>query len=503
MDNPACTFALVLAAGSAALGCGAGEPFRTAPSSGGAGGASAAAGAGVGQAGRAGAAAGVTAGAGGAAGAAQAAGSQAPAGAAGVAGVAGEAGGAAVAGAAPGAAAGSVGQGGHAASGAGPIGGAGGSSNTEAAGGSEPLAGAAGVGGVAGAAGMASAGVAGADFGPPDMSQIAAPYAQAVCAAVTDCSPELASILLGANDCVDYVTKQLRNAWVPALQVAVNGGTVLYSADELDGCLDAVSGLGCRFDAHDDLAECEAAFQGTREREQSCSIDAECQGDLYCKADGACSGTCSDRGLINDSCQRDSDCRAGLYCGLGGCTERIALNGACYADGGPCEPGSLCQGADASTNTLGHCEPIENVFSRSRYSTCDVGQGQLCAWEQEPTVELTCAFTDENTLPACRERASSGEACRLAVPDACPRQEYCQGVSLEESIFIGQCMPLPGEGKPCVSDLGFGKQCAPNHVCVDGTCVELRENDADCDSEAECFSGACSAGVCVPLTVCK
>jgi hypothetical protein len=496
MDSKVRTFAVVWAVGYAALGCGAGERFRTVPA--GAGGASAAAGV-PGWAGAS--AAGAAAIAGGMAGARAQAGEQGAAdhAAAGAPALAEGGLSAAAAGGAAravsGGAGGSVGLGGESASGTGPMGGVGGSASRAGAGGSESFAGSAGST-VAGSAGTAVAGSAGADSGQTFPDELPALYAEAACAAVRDCSQELASILFGANDCVSYVAEQVKNAWLPVLQAAVDDGTVIYSADKLDGCLEAVSRLGCRFDAHDYLGECEAAFEGTRALGEPCEIDAECMENRYCRADGHCPGTCSAREPVGESCRRDTDCSSEYYCGQNGkCAARIEVGTGCHPDVERCVPGALCVGADPSTNTLGHCEPVGSVFTQLEDSTCDIGQGELCAGE------LSCTFisTDENALPTCRKRAA-GTACRLAVPDACPRQQYCKGIS---SDLIGSCSALPDDGDPCVGDPVFGKRCAQDNVCLEDTCVQLRTNGQDCGADAECFSGACSAdGFCVPLSAC-
>jgi hypothetical protein len=488
MDSKARTFAVVSAVGFAALGCGAGERFRTAPASAGAGGAPATAG----EAGRAAAAAGGAAGvSGGTAGAAGVT-DHAEGGAAAVAGggvsAAAPDGAAGAAGAFPSVTAGSLGRGGESASGSGPIGGVGGSSSPGAAGGDEP-AGSAGLGGAAGSAGAGS--------GQTLLDDLPELYAEAVCASVTDCSPELGSLLFGANDCGGYVAEQVRNAWLPGLEEAIDGGTVLYSADELDGCLDAISRLGCRFDAHDYIPECEAAFEGTSALGEPCSLDAECQGDLYCKAAGVCPGTCSERAGSGDPCRRDTDCdaRRDLYCTQNGkCVGRVEADTGCSPDVDRCVPGALCVGADASTHTLGQCKSVGSVFAQAEGSTCDPAQGELCSGD------LTCTFlsADENVLPTCRKRAT-GTACRLAVPDPCPRQQYCSDIGSDD--VVGSCDALPDDGEPCVGDPVFGKQCAQDNVCLRGTCVPLRTNGQDCDEDVECFSGAC-AGVCVPLTAC-
>jgi hypothetical protein len=39
-------------------------------------------------------------------------------------------------------------------------------------------------------------------------------------------------------------------------------------------------------------------------------------------------------------------------------------------------------------------------------------------------------------------------------------------------------------------------------VCVEGTCVRLKENGVDCSTHAECYSERCSEGVCSADTDC-
>jgi hypothetical protein len=108
---------------------------------------------------------------------------------------------------------------------------------------------------------------------------------------------------------------------------------------------------------------------------------------------------------------------------------------------------------------------------------------------------------------SCAARVGSGEACRLAFPDQCPEDEYCNltpaGVML--GVVDSTCVPRPAAGEPCGglnSDV-----CAANARCNPGAdsndCKALTEIGGGCNVDAVCYSDHCVDGTCASANSCE
>jgi hypothetical protein len=137
------------------------------------------------------------------------------------------------------------------------------------------------------------------------------------------------------------------------------------------------------------------------------------------------------------------------------------------------------------------CVALPDLYSESEGDPCDVVDGPLC---QAP---LVCESAS-GTSGTCAAAVGSGETCRRAVPNQCPVSQYCDATS---AGVDGSCVDLPGDGEACLSR-GGRKLCADEHVCVSDVCRPAGGNGDDCEANAQCYSGACDAGLCAATLMC-
>lgn len=165
----------------------------------------------------------------------------------------------------------------------------------------------------------------------------------------------------------------------------VTGTSRKYSSDNVQACIDQVNKIYAQrviapADFKATQAICNKVFQGTADKNQACTVDADCLGSFICdkkfcatKVDKAlsdpcgnpgdicddnsycASGTpnvCTARGKLNDPCSADKPCTKDLYC-LGVCTAKKAS-------------GSTCNASSDCSDAAPFCDPNNNM-------KCDAG----------------------------------------------------------------------------------------------------------------------------------
>ncbi len=351
-------------------------------------------------------------------------------------------------------------------------------------------------------------GAAGGSSSGPDLSQLPELYAEGMCAALANCSSAAAGWLLGSNDCPTLLAGQIENASLPGIQAAVAAGTAIYDPTAMTGCRDAIAAAGCSFTNNLSLPACEAALGGTVLEGGACALDEECKGDLYCKYDGSCPGTCSAREAADALCRKTSDCQSGFTCFIstgstGRCTTKPTLGDACGYDlPNDCAPESgdaiVCWGANSTTR--GKCTAVNAIASHPIGDACSVlsSPSQLCK------SGASCQFASVLLTGTCVAPSSVTDSCPFAFPDPCAKDQYCTATDPKTP---GQCNDLPTEGQPCLTGtipIYSNKVCADQHTCIAGNCVKYRANGAACTSNAVCYSGRCDSQSqqCVPNQNC-
>ena len=330
----------------------------------------------------------------------------------------------------------------------------------------------------------------------PEFSEVPGLLATAYCDGLAKCMPpEIVAGFLGTPNCEAFVEKQLDNAWFQAVDAALTEGTVEYHPGRLDECRVAIRDGGCTSNRY--IPACEATLSGTVASDGDCAQDTECIGDSFCQVDGLCPGVCTPKLEDGDACSRTAECGEGSVCLDAVCTAQLGEGDECEQCGVGCGGGLVCLGASEADGTTGTCRSLNDILTAPEGEPCDI-EGELC----EPGSYCAVSLDGDTVVWTCEPRAPSGGTCNVAFPDMCPPGEYCSGVNPSVGVVRGICSQLPTEGNDCVpGDCGTGR-CAAEHVCVDGTCRKLKENEASCQESTECFSGNCEAGTCVPDTPC-
>jgi hypothetical protein len=149
-------------------------------------------------------------------------------------------------------------------------------------------------------------------------------------------------------------------------------------------------------------------------------------------------------------------------------------------------------GKDDANQTSGTCRSPEQVFAADENGACDPVAGQLCK------VGLACVADSYTTAVVwkCVQAGSyaAGGACKPGFPDACAASNYCLPGGSGLAALSGTCTSIPSAGAPCST--GFGSECQPNAVCVNGTCQDFAANGVSCTGDAMCYSENCASGVC-------
>ncbi|MCC6217763.1 MAG: hypothetical protein IT376_23090 [Polyangiaceae bacterium] len=362
-----------------------------------------------------------------------------------------------------------------------------------------------------GGGGGGSGGTAGGDGGASiPFSEVQAMYVAASCESARNCFGDAFDLFLAGRDCAEMVTKQVEAGEFPLIEAAIDDGRVTYDGTKVQACLDAVEARGCDGFLQREPAECQAAIDGTVELGGDCTLDAECKGQAFCKATGACPGKCSALQPAGAACGGDDDCMPGLECPSDTrlCGAPAAAGEDCEGNVAPdCGPGLICLGADDEQSTPGKCSTQAAAFVGDVGDPCAFGVDTVCK------TQLSCAISfDAGSIGGtCVAKYASGAACKPAFPEACPQGEFCElpTPGAGPPVLDGVCKPLPKAGESCGSLLGPGA-CEPDHVCVyaqpedpSGICRAIANNGAPCSVDEQCWSERCVNGACAGDFACQ
>lgn len=273
-------------------------------------------------------------------------------------------------------------------------------------------------------------------------------YAYAFCSKLGACSSTVMQQRFGTTATCESLEKA----------VCVNGLTAPNTGATVAGkqaCMQALPEWDCSdfIDTQNPPPPCHVAM-GPLGTGEACSVAPQCQSGYCAIPTGAACGTCA-AASPGVSCA-DSQCPSGLMC-LGTpptCLVPAGSGDSC-ATTSYCIDGLTCVGANATTSTLGTCQPSVTTSGEACVASgagCDYFSGLACN-----AVTRTC-----ETLKLYQPGQACGEV--MDQPSACVEGVCTRGV----------CVGYVPLGGACV--IG-GPPCSPDTVCVvstsggtDGTC---------------------------------
>ncbi len=333
---------------------------------------------------------------------------------------------------------------------------------------------------------------------PIPITELPSKYSAAICAAYSACVGPFVPVVSNGTDCTTTWRRVLEDE-LPNYQAAVTSGKVKYDGTKLQACVDKVAGLGCSAINQRDIDLCVATLSGTVSAGMPCTMDVECAQGTFCNGP-ACPGICTARQAAGATCKNDTDCASGLGCHRDKCETPGSAGDVCGGQNDAnCREGLMCVGADAQAGKAGQCRALADVFAGNLGDSCDPRADKLCKSGSVCTVQSYNLLSD--TLVAkCAAPVTSGAACKIAGPDACPPEEFCKVTgSIVANMVDGSCTRKPTDGEPCAADFSSKKViCAPYTVCNKSTtCVNLERTGGACESASICYSGTCTGGKCV------
>ena len=328
------------------------------------------------------------------------------------------------------------------------------------------------------------------------LEELPAKYGAAVCEVFTSCAGDLFSLFRPGEDC-SRTTQVTVEEGLAQLLSAIDAGRVKYHADKVQACLDEVAGNGCAQLTQREPPSCEAALEGTVPQGGDCTLDAECEGEQYCKVGDACPGKCAPYAAAGEPCKSNDHCQSGLACDDNGhCVAPARLGELCQQGEPDCAPGLLCLGEDSTAGTPGKCYSPDQALKGELGDACAFTDGTLCA------VDYSCEITSASPVGGtCVARVAANAACRAAIPDECPADQYCK--LGQNPLEPGVCTPKPVAGEKCARGLGSAGICAPYVRCDDGLCRDIAHAGEDCHDDDTCYSGHCVNGACVTGNSCE
>ncbi len=326
------------------------------------------------------------------------------------------------------------------------------------------------------------------------VDELAASYATALCKAYTSCAGDLYAIFRPGEDCVTNTTKTLTEE-LATLPNAIDRGSIKYDDKKLQACLDEVASGDCSTLSNRSPPSCKAAFAGTIAEGGECSLDGECKGAQYCKLGDTCPGKCAPYEQAGGACTGNGDCVSGLKCGANAhCVAPSQAGEACKQGEPDCIDGFACLGDDSTAKTPGKCVTLSQAFSGKLGGACSLASN-LCA------VGLSCEIKSFAPIGGdCVAKLGSGAVCHVAVPDACPDDEYCV---LRTPLGAGKCTPKPAAGEKCGAGLGDAQICAAYARCDAGNCRAIAHAGEECNANDTCYSGHCLNKACVTADSCE
>jgi hypothetical protein len=356
-------------------------------------------------------------------------------------------------------------------------------------------------GGQAPMGGMSSAGL--------PLERYPAAYAAALCQVIQRCWQTFG--LSEQESCQSQLERELSEGSFANLSAAVSDGRVTYRPEAAGECLNATASSSCNDGLQIDPANCKSVFTGTLKEGEDCTLDAECAPDRQCVVSDACPGKCGPFPAKGEPCSSSNRCQDGLSCLVGFdsgvCQPPVQLDGMCSA-AEPCVSFQYCQGLDRSDpQSTGVCRPRDERYSGAAGAACSIGgDSELCS------PELVCVLDEGGNAVSghCAARVEPGAACRLALPDQCPRGQFCKVSAAEEgAVPEGICTRNPTAGEPCLFAIGANllpAPCPKGLYCSTQTlrCEQGKHLGEACTESAACYSKHCASdGTCVAPLECE
>ncbi|HEY6078781.1 MAG TPA: hypothetical protein VIW29_08255 [Polyangiaceae bacterium] len=335
-------------------------------------------------------------------------------------------------------------------------------------------------------------------------------YAAAICQLIKRCWKTFA--VSEPSSCEASLERQLREGSFANLAAAVEDGRIEYRPEAAAACLNETAAASCEDGLLIEPANCSGVFIGNLEADAACTLDAECGPERQCVTGDACPGKCGPLLGVGEACLPPNRCESGLLCAVG------PDGGVCQVPSGLGEGctrtqlcGSLqfCKGLDRTDpQGTGECAPRDELYAGLLGDPCSLGGASgLCE------LDLVCLFdTDGSTSGHCAERlapGSPGAACQLALPDQCPRGQFCKVTVVDQTpIPTGECTANPQLGEPCLFEVGASlpAPCPTAQYCDTQTlrCEAGKRLGEACTTDAACYSKKCdTSGTCVAPLECE
>ena len=367
--------------------------------------------------------------------------------------------------------------------------------------------------GVGGTGGSTGGGLVDAGDGGPmgvPLMDLASALAHAVCENLKACYVSAAEVVIHDEDCDKLFTSVIAGQIVAPVQKSVMRGNIGYDPREAAVCvMNLIEGTQRMPPKCDDfnavVEDCKRMLTNLSAVGRPCRHRFECRQGLFCDGSAGCPGTCKAFAQMGAMCAVDGDCdpSQGLYCqkmadagdsdgGIGMCQTFVPINADCVQNRDQCVPGGLC--------IEKKCRRLSDLFTLAETFACYTN-GLLCQRD------LDCEFNGLPFLSAgtCVKEKRPLDACKLALPDECPKDTYCSANAFN---VAGQCLGTPVENQQCATafeqNIGVAAPCKAGLTCVNGICKPTRQLGEPCEVNTQCYSGACTAppgggtGMCVP-----
>jgi hypothetical protein len=368
--------------------------------------------------------------------------------------------------------------------------------------------GAAGSGGSTGGSGGDTADAG--DAGPTNipLAELAPALAHAVCENLKTCYVSAIEIIIHDEDCESLFTSIITGQIVAPVQQSIMRGSIGYDPHEAEVCVaNLVAGTHQSTPVCGDfnaiVEDCKRMLTNLAAAGRPCHQRFDCRKGLFCDSTAGCPGTCKAFAQMGAMCVVDGDCdpTLGLYCqkladagegGPGTCQTFVPIDGDCQSRD-KCVPGALCVGQK--------CRRLSDLFTLAEGFACYTS-GALC------NGGLDCEFSGLPFLSmgTCVMEKQALDACKLALPDECPKGTYCSANGFNTA---GQCVGTPDANQKCAADfeqtIGTAAPCKAGFTCVNGICKTSRQLGEPCEINAQCYSGSClpppdgGPTTCVPL----
>lgn len=333
------------------------------------------------------------------------------------------------------------------------------------------------------------------DAGGTPIEALPEAIADSLCTVVEGClSQDTIARVYGPAGCLGTVVPDITDSEFGLIADAIDAGRVRYDGSKADACLAELEAAGCDFDSQRVFSEgaCAELMTGTVGHAEDCTLDAECEGNLFCQIENSCPGSCAELLAHGEACEDSDDCEDGLGCEDERCTPVVGPGKTCEGDSGAvCRFDLAClEGDDGNSE----CVQQSALLTGKLGEPCNLdGALELCE------DGLSCAiFVDSGGARfECVAHASTGGDCQVAIPDMCPLGEQCDA-DTEQNRFDGRCQALPAAGDSCDDD----NPCGPGLQCDDGRCTVPGRIGDTCTGDDGCYSGQCDDGACAQQDPC-